>query len=108
MSSRPRWNHTPAFKAKVAPAAIKGGQNAGAAREDRRADAGERFFRGSAHQGGIAERKMLMKRLGIEAPYRRPRTMKPSPATRFIRICCAAWLSRVRTRFGRWTSRISR
>ena len=32
------------------------------AREDRRADIGERFFRGSAHQGGLAERKALIDR----------------------------------------------
>src|SRR6185436_14033953 len=33
-----------------------------AAREDRRADARERFFRGSAQQGGIAERKAMIDR----------------------------------------------
>src|SRR6266480_8093511 len=33
-----------------------------AARQDRRADARERFFRGSAHQGGIAERKAMIDR----------------------------------------------
>src|SRR5262245_37012136 len=33
-----------------------------AACEDRRADAGERFFRRSAHQGGIAERKAMIDR----------------------------------------------
>lgn len=33
-----------------------------AARQDRGADAGERFFRGSAHQGGIAERKAMIDR----------------------------------------------
>ena len=33
-----------------------------AARQDRRADAGERFFRGRAHQGGIAERKTMIDR----------------------------------------------
>ena len=106
MSRRPRRNHTPAFKAKVALAAVKGdrtmaqlaehfdvhpnqitawkaqleggasevfgpgGGSAGracdrcevAARQDRRADAGERFFRRSAHQGGIAERKAMIDR----------------------------------------------
>src|SRR3990170_4024047 len=103
MSRRPRRNHTPAFKAKVALAAIKGdrtlaqlaeqfdvhpnqittwkaqleggaadvfGPGGGtpvrrrevASREDRRADARERFFRGSAHQGGIAERKAMIDR----------------------------------------------
>ena len=38
--------------------------------------------------------KTLMQRMGIEALYRRPRTTKPSLATRSIRICCAAWRSR--------------
>src|SRR5947209_6442374 len=33
-----------------------------AARQDRRTDAGERFFRRSAHQGGIAERKAMIDR----------------------------------------------
>src|SRR5271167_2711289 len=32
------------------------------ARQDRRVDAGERFFRGRAHQGGIAERKAMIDR----------------------------------------------
>ena len=107
MSRRPRRNHSPAFKAKVALAAIKGertiaqladqfdvypnqittwkaqlegggggrvrpgrrhgtigtaGRREGAARQDRRADLGERFFRGRAQQGGIAERKAMIDR----------------------------------------------
>ena len=107
MSRRPRRNHTPAFKAKVALAAVKGdrtlaqlaeqfdvhpnqittwkaqleggaagrvrfrrrhgagracGRREVAARQDRRADAGERFFRRRAHQGGIAERKAMIDR----------------------------------------------
>ncbi|WFU19431.1 IS3 family transposase [Bradyrhizobium sp. CB3481] len=106
MSRRARRNHTPAFKAKVALAAVKGdrtvaqlakqfdvhpnqvttwkaqleskaadafgagGRRGGAtddrrevaARQDRGADAGERFFRRSAHQGGIAERKAMIDR----------------------------------------------
>src|SRR5437660_10262470 len=33
-----------------------------AARQDRRTDAGERFFRRSARQGGIAERKAMIDR----------------------------------------------
>src|SRR5258708_28599735 len=33
-----------------------------AARQDRRIDAGERFFRRRAHQGGIAERKAMIDR----------------------------------------------
>ena len=39
-----------------------GGRREVAARQDRRADAGERFFRRSAHQGGIAERKAMIDR----------------------------------------------
>src|SRR3982074_1707048 len=106
MNRRPRRNHTAAFKAKVALAAVKGDRTiaqlaehfdvhpnqitawegavgggsfrsfrtgehgagrAGhrcevAACEDRRVDAGERFFRRSAHQGGIAERKAMIDR----------------------------------------------
>src|SRR3981081_4679312 len=106
MSRRPRRNHTPAFKAKVALAAVKGDRTVAqlaehfdvhpnqitawkapvggwgfrcfwigehgagracrrrevAARQDRGVDAGERFFRGCAHQGGIAERKAMIDR----------------------------------------------
>src|SRR5262245_38612385 len=107
MSRRPRRNHSAAFKAKVALAAIKGertiaqlsdqfdvhanqittwkAQLEGGAAEViaagggtaqsappvdvkalhakiRRADAGERFFRGRAQQGGIAERKAMIDR----------------------------------------------
>ena len=46
--------------------------------------------------------------MGIEALYRRPRTTKPSRATRSIRICGAEWRSFARTRSGRWTSPTSR
>ncbi|MGY3287244.1 putative transposase [Bradyrhizobium sp. LM3.6] len=106
MSRRARRNHTPAFKAKVALATLKGDrtiaqlaehfdvhpnqitawksqlegsasevfgpggrapENPGdrcevAPRQNRRADAGERFFRKRAHQGGIAERKAMIDR----------------------------------------------
>ena len=50
----------------------------------------------------------MMRRMGIEAMYRRPNTSKPAPGTRSIRICCAAWRSSGRTRCGRWTSPTSR
>ncbi len=104
MSRRPRRDHTAAFKAKVALAALKGektlaelaqqfdihpnqitqwksplqeeaagmlseaqsgaGSTAGrsqrAAGQDRRVDAGQRFFRKCAHQGGFAERKAMI------------------------------------------------
>jgi len=107
MSRRPRRNHSAAFKAKVALAAIKcertiaqlaeqfdvhpnqittwedaarrrggdvfgpgggrgtigtAGRREGSARQDRRADVGERFFRGRAQQGGIADRKAMIDR----------------------------------------------
>ena len=106
MNRRARRNHTPAFKAKVALAAVKGdrtiaqlaehfdvhpnqitavegaaggrrfrgfrlwkrgarracGRCEVAARQDRGVDAGERFFRRRAHQGGIAERKAMIDR----------------------------------------------
>src|SRR5271170_1821969 len=105
MSKRPRRNHTPSFKAKVALAAIKGemtlsqlaehfdvhpnqittwksllqegaadvfggqrwfdtagGRREVASCEDRRADAGKRFFRRSAQQSRPAERKAMIVR----------------------------------------------
>lgn len=104
MSKRPRRNHNPAFKAKVALAAVKGektlaelaqqydvhpnlsnqwrarllegdadvcgasrgragGRRDGAARQDRRADAGERFFVRCAREGrSVAERKAMIDR----------------------------------------------
>ena len=51
---RARHRHAPAA---APPVDVKA-----AARQDRRADAGERFFRGSAQQGGIAERKAMIDR----------------------------------------------
>ncbi len=104
INRRPRRNHTPGFKAKVALAAVKcdrtiaqlaehfdvhpnqitacpvGGwcfrgfrlgehgtrrsrdRREVAARQDRGVDTGERFFRRSAHQGGLAERKAMIDR----------------------------------------------
>ena len=41
---------------------IRRGRREAPARRDRGTDAGERFFRGRAHQGGIAERKAMIDR----------------------------------------------
>ena len=112
MARRARRTHNPAFKAKVALAAIKGEKtlaelaqqydvhpnqitawrvrcltappgclvaerlrprrrwNQGAARQDRGADAGERFFGRCAQQSGLAERKAMIDR-GHELPLGR-------------------------------------
>jgi hypothetical protein len=74
--------------------------------------AGARMLRGLlAARGSKTGRlhvKTLMRRMGIEALYWRPRTTKPEPGTRSIRICCVAWRSCVRTKSGRWTSPIFR
>src|SRR5881227_2319962 len=70
--------------------------------------AGSRMLRGLLEAEGykIGRRhvKTLMRRMGIEALYRRLRTTKAEPATRSIHICCAALRSHGRTRCGRWTS----
>ena len=74
--------------------------------------AGSRMLRGLLVAEGckIGRRhvKTLMRRMGIEALYRRPRTTKPEPGRRSIRICCAASRSHGQTRCGRWTSPRSR
>ena len=66
--------------------------------------AGSRMLRGLLAAEGckIGRRhvKTLMRRMGIEALYRRPRTTKAEPATRSIHICCAALRSHGRTRCG--------
>jgi putative transposase len=70
--------------------------------------AGSRMLRGLLTAEGckIGRRhvKTLMKQMGIEALYRRPRTTKCEPGHKSIRICCAIWRSRSRTRYGQWTS----
>jgi putative transposase len=82
MSRRPRRNHSPAFKAKVALDAVRGektlaelaklhdvhpnqitdwkNQLLGVARQDRPAGAGDRFFVRRARQGRPAERKEMI------------------------------------------------
>jgi putative transposase len=74
--------------------------------------AGSRLLKGllAAEGSRIGRRhvKTLMRRMGIEALYRRPRTTKPEPGHKIsIRICCGARRSRARIRFGRRTSRTS-
>jgi putative transposase len=55
--------------------------------------AGSRMLRGllAAEGSKIGRRhvKTLMRRMGIEALYRRPRATKPEPATRSTHIYCA-------------------
>ena len=144
MTRRARRNHTPAFKAKVALAAIKGektlaelaqlfdvhpnqitnwkaqllegaagvfgsrgehrgracGGFEGAARQDRRAGAGERFFGRRARQGRHAERKAMIDRahelpltrqaevlkLSRSGLYYRPRPVSPADLAMMRRI----------------------
>src|SRR6202048_2705402 len=84
MSRRPRRDHPPAFKAKVALAAIKGDRTL--------AELAEQFdvhpnqittWKAQLEIGackiGRRHVKTLMRRMGIEALYRRPRTTKPEP-----------------------------
>ena len=56
--------------------------------------AGSRMLRGLLAAEGckIGRRhvKTLMRRMGIEALYRRPRTTKPEPA-KSTHICCVGW-----------------
>ena len=52
--------------------------------------------------------RTLMRRMGVEAIYRRPRTTQRHPGIGCSRTGCATSASIGRTRSGRWTSRISR
>ena len=73
--------------------------------------AGSRMLRWLLAEGCKIGRRhvtTLMRRMGIEALYRRPRTTKAEPGHKIYRICYAIWRSRGRTRCGRWTSPISR
>jgi transposase-like protein len=88
MSRRTRRNHRPAFKAKVALAAIKGEKTLAelaqlhdehptqitAAREDRRTDPGERILIGCARQDRPSERKAMIDR-GHKLPLTRQAAM---------------------------------
>ena len=74
--------------------------------------AGSRMLRDLLGREGFAIGRRhvatLMKRMGIEAIYRRPNTSKPHRGTRSIRTSCAGCGSNVQTRSGRWISPISR
>jgi hypothetical protein len=48
--------------------------------------------------------KALMKRMGIEALYRRPRTTKPEPGHKFYPYLLRGIEITRPTRYGRWTS----
>jgi putative transposase len=74
--------------------------------------AGSRMLRDLLVGEGIAIGRRhvatLMKRMAIEALYRRPNTSRPAPGHKIYPTCCADWRSSGRTRCGRWTSPISR
>ena len=57
--------------------------------------AGSRMLRALLVNEGITvgrtHVRSLMRRMGIEALYRRPRTSKPAPGHRIYRICCRIW-----------------
>ncbi len=65
------------------------------------------LLRGEGIQTGRQRVARMMKRMGIEALYRRPnRSLRR--ATRSTLTCCVGWRSRGPTRCGRWTSPTSR
>ena len=70
--------------------------------------AGSRMLRGLLAAEGckIGRRhvKTLMRRMGIEALYRRPRTTKPEPGHKIYPYLLRDLRSRGRTRCGQWTS----
>jgi putative transposase len=70
--------------------------------------AGSRMLRGLLRgEGVIIGREMvrtMMRRMCIEALYRRQTRQSRVQDTRFIRICCVALRSSGRTRSGAWTS----
>jgi hypothetical protein len=69
--------------------------------------AGSRMLRGllvaEGYKIGRRHGKTLMRRMGTEVLYRRPRTTRPEPGHKIYRICCAASRSHGQTRCGRWT-----
>ena len=75
--------------------------------------AGSRMLRDLLRGEGVAIGRQhvatLMKRMGIEAIYRRPNTSKPAPGHKIYPVSAARrWRSSGRTRCGRWTSPTSR
>jgi putative transposase len=58
------------------------------------------LLRGEDVITGRGKVRAMMRRMCIEALYRRPNTSKPCQDTRFIRICCAAWRLSGRTKSG--------
>ena len=62
------------------------------------------LLRGEGVVIGREKVRTMMRRMGIEALYRRPDTSKPCPGHKIYPYCCAAWRSSGRTRSGAWTS----
>lgn len=50
------------------------------------------LLRGEGYKVGRLKVRNLMKRMGIEAIYRRPNTSKPAPGHKIILTCCAPCL----------------
>jgi len=78
MSRGPRRNQTPAFKGKVAIAAIKG----------------DRTLAQLAEQFDVHPNQITAWKARTEALYRRPRATEPEPCHKIYPICCPAWRSR--------------
>ena len=74
--------------------------------------AGSRMLRDLLRQEGYRVGRQhvatLMRKMGVEALYRRPNTSKPAPGRKVYPYCFAAKPSPGPTRFGLWTSRTSR
>lgn len=70
--------------------------------------AGSRMLRDLLRQEGeeVGRRHVgtLMRKMGIEALYRKPNTSKSIRNTRYSPTCCASDVLISRTRRGRWTS----
>ncbi|WP_229002322.1 MULTISPECIES: IS3 family transposase [Rhizobium/Agrobacterium group] len=61
------------------------------------------LLRGEGLQTGRLHVATLMKKMGIEAIYRRPNTSKPAPGHKSIPTSCASWRLPGPIRSGRWT-----